>query len=67
MTSPSWFTRVFEDAVGLMAQQLNHTAVAELTGISWVTVGSIAERVVEENLHEDRFEDLRRIGVDEIS
>lgn len=63
----SWFTRVFEDAVGLLAQQLNHTAVAELTGISWATVGSIAERVVEETLHEDRFEDLRRIGVDEIS
>jgi transposase len=63
----SWFTRVFEDAVGLLAQQLNHTAVAELTGISWATVGSIAERLVEEKLHEDRFEGLRRIGVDEIS
>lgn len=63
----SWFTRVFEDAVGLLAQQLNHTAVAELTGIAWATVGSIAERLVEENLQEDRFEDLRRIGVDEIS
>jgi transposase len=63
----SWFTRAFEDAVGLLAQQLNHTAVAELTGISWATVGSIAERLVDENLHEDRFEDLRRIGVDEIS
>jgi transposase len=63
----SHFTRVFEDAVGLLAQQLNHTAVAELTGISWSTVGSIAERVVEEHLHEDRFEDLHRIGVDEIS
>ena len=63
----SWFTRFFEDAVGLLAQQLSHTAVAELTGISWATVGSIAERLVEEKLHEDRFENLRRIGVDEIS
>jgi len=63
----SHFTRVFEDVVGLLAQQLNHTAVAEWTGIAWVTVGRIAERVVEERLHEDRFEELRRIGVDEIS
>ena len=63
----SWFTRFFEDAVGLLAQQLSHTAVAELTGISWATVGSIAERLVAEKLHEDRFENLRRIGVDEIS
>lgn len=63
----SHFTRVFEDAVGLLAQQLNHTAVAELTGISWATVGRIAERLVDEKLHEDRFEGLRRIGVDEIS
>jgi hypothetical protein len=30
-------------------------------------VGGIAERLVEEHLHQDRFEDLRRIGVDEIS
>lgn len=63
----SWFTRTFEDAVGLLAQQLSHTAVAEFAGISWATVGSIAERLVEEKLHEDRFQDLRRIGIDEIS
>lgn len=63
----SWFTRVFEDTVGLLAQKLNQTAVAELTGIAWVTVGRIAERVVEEGLQEDRFDGLRHIGVDEIS
>jgi transposase len=61
------FTRPFEDAVALLAQQTNKTAVAELTGISWVTVGNIAERVVAENLDPVRFQDLRRIGVDEIS
>ncbi len=27
----------------------------------------LAERLVEEKLHEDRFQNLRRIGVDEIS
>jgi transposase len=63
----SHFTRVFEDAVGLLAQQLSRTAVAELTGIAWATVGKIAERLVDEKLHDDRFEDVRRIGVDEIS
>jgi transposase len=63
----SSFTRRFEDAVALLAQKLDHTAVATLTGISWVTVGSIAQRLVGEHLHEDRFDDLRCIGVDEIS
>lgn len=63
----SWFTRTFEDAVGLLAQKLNHTAVAELAGIAWATVGNIAQRLVDEKLHESRFEDLRHIGVDEIS
>jgi transposase len=63
----SRFTRPFEDAVGLLAQKLDHTAVAELIGIAWITVGRIAERLVGEKLHEDRFENLRRIGIDEIS
>jgi transposase len=61
------FSRPFEDAVGLLAQKLDHTAVVELTGVAWVTVGRIAARLVHEMLHEDRFENLRRIGVDEIS
>jgi len=63
----SKFTRPFEDVVALLAQQTNKTAVAKLTGIAWETVGAIAERVVAEKLDPVRFEDLRRIGVDEIS
>jgi len=63
----SEFTRIFEDAVALLAQQTNKTAVARLTGISWETVGNIAGRVVIEHLDPNRFEGLRRIGVDEIS
>ena len=63
----SAFTRSFEDAVALLAQKLNRTEVAALTGISWVTVGSIAQRVVVEKLDPNRLEGLRRIGVDEIS
>ena len=61
------FTRPFEDAVALLAQQTSKTAVMKLTGISWVTVGKIAERVVAEKLDPERLKGLRRIGVDEIS
>jgi len=61
------FTRPFEDAVGLMAQKTDHTAIAALFGISWVTVGSIARRLVKELLDPGRFDGLRRISVDEIS
>jgi transposase len=61
------FTVPFEDAVALLAQQTNKTAVMKLTGISWVTVGKIAERVVAEKLDPERLKSLRRIGVDEIS
>jgi len=63
----SEFTRPFEDVVALLAQQTDKTAVMKLTGIAWVTVGRIAERVVAEKLDAVRFADLRRIGVDEIS
>ena len=61
------FTRPFEDAVALLAQETSKTAVMKLTGISWVTVGKIAERVVAEKLDPERLKDLRRISVDEIS
>jgi transposase len=61
------FTRAFEDTVAVLAQKLNHSEVAKLTGIAWVTVGSIAERIVGEKLDATRFDGLRRIGVDEIS
>lgn len=61
------FTRPFEDAVGLMAQRTDHTAVSQLFGIAWVTVGSIAERLVDEFLDPDRLANLRLIGVDEVS
>jgi transposase len=61
----SSFTRPLEDAVGFLAQKLDHTAVSKLFGISWATVGSIAARLVAEQLHEDRFDNLRAIGVDE--
>lgn len=63
----SRFTRSFEDVVAYMAQNLPQLKVAQLLDIAWTTVGSIAARLVEEQLSERRFEGLRRIGVDEIS
>lgn len=61
------FTRPFEDVVGYLAQHLSKTAVAELAEVAWATVGRIAQRLVTEKLDPQRFEGLRRIGVDEIS
>lgn len=63
----SHFTRPFEDLVACLAQRLPKSTVIQLVGISWATVGSIVKRVVDEQLTEDRFQGLRRIGVDEIS
>lgn len=61
------FTRPFEDAVAFLARDANKTFVHRLFGISWKTVGNIASRLVSEVLDHDRFLNLRRIGVDEIS
>ena len=61
----SSFTRPFEDAVGFLTQKLDHSAVSNLFGISWEAVGAIARKLVSEHLHEDRFDGLRAIGVDE--
>lgn len=63
----SRFTRAFEDVAAYLAQNLPKTKVAQLLDIAWETVGSIAGRLVEEQLSERRFDGLRRIGVDEIS
>lgn len=63
----SKFTRPFEDTVAFLAQKLPTTHVCEMLQISWVTVGSIADRVVDEWLDENRLSGLKRIGVDEIS
>ncbi|MCP3996181.1 MAG: ISL3 family transposase [bacterium] len=61
------FTRPFEDIVAALAQRVNQSAVAEMTGIAWPTVGNIVRRLVAEKLDPHRFDNLRRIGVDEIS
>lgn len=63
----SAFTRPFEQQVGYLAQRMDKTAVVELMGIAWRTVGSIAERVVKRMSPTDRLEGLRVIGIDELS
>jgi transposase len=61
----SSFTYPFEELVAYLAQVTDKTKVTKLMGISWSTVGSIVQRVVDRKLPADLLEDLRRIGVDE--
>lgn len=61
------FTRRFEDEVAWFIQHTDKTTTARYFRISWVTVGRIAARVVEEKLDRSKLKDLQFIGVDEIS
>lgn len=63
----SVFTRQFEDEVAWFLQHTDQTSTATYFGISWITAGKIAQRVVAEKLDGALLEDLRFIGVDEIS
>jgi transposase len=60
-------TRDFEDVVAWLAQQMAKTPIAGLLRIAWDTVGQIVQRVVAEQLDEERLRGLVAIGVDEIS
>ena len=59
---------VFDEQVAWLATQCSKTAITELMRIAWRTVGAIITRVWAdvEAVH-DRFADLSRIGIDEIS
>jgi transposase len=63
----SLFTRDFEDQVAGLTRATDKTTVKRLFGISWVTVGRIAGRVVREKLDPGRFQNLAFIGIDEFS
>jgi transposase len=64
----SRFTRAFEDQVAWLAVHCSKTAVAQLMGVAWRSVGGILERVCDDAQHGiDLLADLRRIGIDEIS
>lgn len=61
-------TRDFDDHVAWLAVNVSKTAVTKLMRVAWRTVGAIIARVAADiDATVDRLEDLRRIGVDEIS
>jgi len=61
-------TRDFDDTVAWLAVQCSKTAVTELLRVAWRTVGAIITRVQADiDAGVDRYEGLRRIGIDEIS
>lgn len=63
----SRFTRRCEELIAYLAQQMSKTAVCQLMGIDWRTVGSVIERVIGDRLDPARLDDLSIIGVDELS
>ncbi len=61
-------THAFDDTVAWLATQTSKTAVTQLMRIAWRTVGSIITRVwADADALFDRFDGLKRIGIDEIS
>ena len=61
-------THDFDDTVAWLAVACSKTAVCELMRIAWRTVGAIVARVwADADKTVDRFANLRRIGIDEIS
>lgn len=61
-------TRAFDDTVAWLAVHTSKTAIVELLRVAWATVGAIVTRVVDEaRAASDPFDELVRIGIDEIS
>ena len=63
-------TRVFDQQVAWLAVRTSKAAVTELMRVAWRTVGAIMSRVwarAEATAPADRFDGLRRIGIDEVS
>jgi len=64
----SWFTRDFEDQMAWMATNMSKSAISNLMRTTWRTVGKVIARVAKETgAKVDRFANLKKIGVDEIS
>jgi transposase len=61
-------TYAFDDQVAWLAVRTSKTAVQALMRIAWRTVGAVCARVAADaQARVDRWADLRRIGIDEIS
>jgi len=63
----SGFTRDFECLVAWLAAKTDKSAIERMLRIAWRTVGTIVERVVQEELDPDRLNELFEIGIDEVS
>lgn len=61
-------TRAFDDTAAWLATRTAKSAVVALLRVTWRTVGRIVERVsADAAAAQDRFANLTRIGIDEIS
>jgi transposase len=61
-------TYAFDDTAAWLATHCSKSAVRDLLRVAWRTVGAIVTRVVADaEAGTDRFANLRRIGIDEIS
>jgi transposase len=61
-------TRDFDDQAAWLAVHVSKSAVVELLGVAWRTVGAIVARVgADIDASVDRLDGLVRIGIDEIS
>ena len=63
----SWFTQDFEEHVAYLAQTTDKTTVVNMMRVAWRTVGDIAHRVVDRFRPGDPLNNLKQIGVDELS
>jgi transposase len=61
-------TTTFEDQCAWLAAHCSRSAVEELLRVAWRTVGAIVTRVVDDaHARRDPLDNLRRIGIDEVS
>jgi transposase len=62
-------TYEFDQTVAWLARSTSRTVVATLMRIAWETVGSIISRVMADAVaaNEDRYANVRRIGIDDVS
>ena len=60
-------TKAFEELAAWCAVEMSASAASRLLRCTWRTIGAIVTRVVADINEQELFEDLRRVGVDEIS
>jgi transposase len=61
-------TRAFDDTAAWLAVHTSKQAVSQLLRIAWATVGRVVARVAADaEAAGDRFDGLRRVGIDEIA